>query len=334
MDQPRDTREMRYGFKAQSIFETAEALDAAYAEAVIDPFSVTRDIINVEIPANHGSRNPVEQNLAHSTSGSAAMFPINGPVNLDTIDHYLYSFFQKVVEEADTTFTKTFTWFATHPIFSDDEGHFLTWIVRRPETATSSRYAGCICTGMKISGERDAVLRFESQWRGFGVGTDGETPSGTWTIDDISNLVWFNDCVSATLSFDSGFDTPIDIVVKDFEIDMSHEYEKAGHSTTGFEAPALFGRAGTFKVHLMRDSSADEAIANLKAGTLVQFAMDFGLLAFDISGKITDPIETDDEGMLAETLNCEMYASAIAGSVGEPVTIVVENTNDRSWPDS
>jgi len=331
MDQPRDSRELRFGFKEQSAFDTPEALDAAFVETVIDPFSVDRDIIIVELPANHGSRNPVQQDSAHSTKGSSATFSVNGPVNKNTVDQFLYAFFQKVVEGADTEFTKTFTYFTTHPIFSDDEGHFLTWIVRRPQTLTSSRYGGCVCSGFKLSGARDETLKFESSWYGFGAGTDGETPSGTWTVDDMSGLVYFNDCLSATLSFDAGFDTPIDVVVKDFEIEGSHEYEKAGHSSSGYEAPVLSGRKGTFKVHLMRDDSADEAIANLKNGSLVEFAMDFGTLAFTITGKIT-AIETDDSGTLTESLTCDMYAAYSSETVSEPLTIVVENEIDRGWP--
>ena len=332
MDQPRDTRELRNGFKEQSDFDVPEALDANYVEAVIDPFTVDRDIIVTTLPANHGTRHPVEQDSAHSTKGSSATFSVNCPVNKYTIDQYLYAFFQKVVEGADTEFIKTFTYFTTHPIFSSDEGHFLTWIVRRPATDTSSRYGGCICSQFKLSGTRDETLKLESTWYGFGGGADTEvTPSGTWTVDDMGGLVYFNDCLSATLSFDAGFDTPIDIVVRDFEIEGSHEYEKAGHSASGYEAPVLHGRKGTFKISLMRDSSADEAIANLKNGTLIEFTMDFGTLAFTITGKIT-AIETDESGPLVESLTCEMYAAYSGGSVSEPLTIVVENTTDRGWP--
>jgi len=331
MDQPRDSREQRYGFKEQSDFDVPETLDANYVEAVVDPFNVDRDIIITVLPANHGSRNPVEQDSAHSTKGSSATFSVNCPVNKYTIDQYLYAFFQKVAEEADTEFTKTFTYFTTHPIFSADEGHFLTWIVRRPEAATSSRYGGCVCSQFKLSGTRDETLKFESTWHGFGVGADSESPSGTWTVDDMGGLIYFNDCVSATLSFDAGFDTPIDIVVENFEIEGSHEYGKAGHSSSGYEAPILSGRKGTFKVGLMRDSSADEAIGGLKNGALVEFTMDFGALAFTITGKIV-AIETDESGMLAESLTCEMYAAYSGEVVSEPLTIVVENTTDRGWP--
>jgi hypothetical protein len=331
MDEPRDSRELRFGFRPQSVFATPEALSADFVEAIVDPFSVDRDVIIVELPANHGSRNPVQQDSAHSTKGSSATFPINCPVNKNTLDQFLYAFFQKVVEAADTEHTKTFTFFTTHPVFSDDEGHFLTWIVRRPITATSSTYGGCICRRIKLSGERDGLLRFESDWQGFGGGADGETPSGTWTVDDPTGLIYFNDCVSATLSFDVGFDTPFDVIVKDFEIEASHEHEKAGHTSAGYEAPVLSGRKGTFKVHLLRDSTADEQLVNLKSGALIEFSMDFGSVAFTITGKIT-AIETDNSGTLAESLTCDMFASYVSETVGQPLTIVVENEIDRNWP--
>jgi len=331
MEQPRETREVRYGYAEQSDFDVPKTVSDPFIEVSVEPLDVKRDTIITEVPGDHGSRSPVEQNSDHSVVGSAASFTTTGPVNLETIDQFLYAFFQKVVELADTVFTKTFTLFSTHPIFLSDEGHFLTWIKRFPEDATSQLVGGCIATRLKLSGARDEMLKFEFDWRGYGPGAESQTPTGTWTPDDGDSFVYFNDALSATLSFDVGFDTPIDVVVRDFEIDISHEYEKTGHKAAGFEAHALHGREGTFKVNLLRDSTTDEAISALRAGTVVEFTMDFGLLAFNVTGKIED-IEYDDSGLLAESITCKMLSTSVAGTVGEMATVVVENTVDRSWP--
>lgn len=331
MEQPKETREVQYGFLEQSDFDTAIAAHIAFVEVSLEPFDIKQDVIVTEVPGDHATRNPVEQGSAHSVIGSAASFTTAGPVNLETVDQFLYAFFQKVIEQGDTVFTKTFTFFSTHPIFSDDEGHFLTWVKKFPIADVSQRVGGCIATRFKLSGARDEMLKFEADWRGYGTGWTDQNLSGTWTSDDGDSFVYFNDALSATLSFDVGFDTPIAVVVKDFEIDISHEYEKVGHMATGFESHALHGREGTFKVNLLHDSTVADAISALRTGTMVEFTMDFGLLAFTVTGKVED-IEYSEDGLMAESLVCSMKSTYADEVVGEMATVVVENTVDRSWP--
>ena len=82
---------------------------------------------------------------------------------------------------------------------------------------------------------------------------------------------------------------------------------------------------------MLRDATADEALISMKAGELVQFDVDFGLLTISVTGKI-ESFEYDSDGLLVNEISCKMYSSYTAGSVGESLTIVVENSIDRSWP--
>ena len=134
MPETYETRQVRYGYAEQTAFDTPEIDSAGIAEITCDAFDIDPDVMIHELPLNHGTRQPVEQLTVHSIIGSAAKFTVQGPVDLNDIDQFAYAHFQKVIEGADTEFTKTFTYFSTHPDFSADAGHFLTFADR----------AGCV----------------------------------------------------------------------------------------------------------------------------------------------------------------------------------------------
>lgn len=327
-----ETRQVRFGYKEQTAFATPEADDAAFEEVSVEPFNVDPDVLINELSVNHGSRYPVEQITAHSTKGSIGKFPVAGPVDLNDIDQFLYAHFQKVVELADTVFTKTFTHFSDHPSFHDDGGHFLTWIRRHPAASTSQKMGGCIAPRIKISGERNGFIKFESDWVSYGTPSDVSNPSGTWTPRDGSNLLYFNDILTATLTKGAGQSSPIAITMRSFDVESILEVEPVGfHTTFGFEDLALRSRNGSFSVNVLRDATADEALISLKAGELVQLDIDIGLMTISVIGKI-ESLEYDADGLLANTITCRMLAPYVAGTVTTPLTIVVENTIDRGWP--
>lgn len=328
-----ETREIRFGYAEQTAFNAAEADDAAMDEPTIDMFTIDPDVMIHELPANHGSHNPVEQTTAHSVLGASPTFPINGPLDLNDIDQFIYAHTQKVIELADTEFTKTFTYFTTAPDFSADEGHFLTWIKRLPTAAgTSQKVSGCICPRIKIFGERNGMLMFESDWVGHGDSNDISVPSGTWTPRDGTGLVFFNQAATATITQGAGLTSPIGILMKSFEIEGVWEPEPLGHDAVlGFTNFGMKNRSGTFKIDLLRDVYSDEAIKSLKAGEMIEVALDFGTVTITISGKI-EGFEYDSEGLFANSLTCKMLGTYSVGSWGEPLTIVVQNTVDRGWP--
>ncbi len=327
-----ESRQTRLGYAEQSTFDTPIAVDQAFKEVTCDPLNVDSDVMVHELPADHGTQNPVEQITAHSVQGSSAKFPVNGPVDLNDIDQIIYGMFQKVIELGDTDFTKTLTFFTDHPNFSDDDGHFLTWIKRLPAASTSQLMGGCVASRLKLSAERDGMLMFESDWNALGTDDSTANPSGTWTPNDGTGLVYFNDIMSATLTRGAALASPIGITLKSFEMEAAHEIEKLGHSAAnGFESFGIKGRNGSFKINLMRDETADEAIISMKTGEMIQFDVDFGSIAITVTGKI-ETMEYDDEGVLAESLSCKMLSTYSVGSVGEMFTVVIENGVDRSWP--
>ena len=333
-----ESRQVRFGYKEQTDFDVAEVDGAAINEITCDSFDIDPDVMIHELPHNHGTQQPVEQTTAHTVQGSSAKFTVSGPVNLNDIDQFAYAHFQKVVEGADTEFTKTFTYFGTHPDFSSDAGHFLTWIKRLPEASTSQKVKGCIAPRFKLSAERDGMLMFESDWVALGTTVDTSNPSGTWTPDDGTGFLYFNDIVSATLTHGGDLASPlmasaVALTMQSFEVEGACEAEKVGHSSVdGFEQHGIKTRSGSFKIKMLRDSTADEALVSLKEGELVEFDVDFGTLTISVTGKI-EALEYDTEGLLVNSITCRMLSSYSAGGgVGESLTLVVQNTIDRSWP--
>lgn len=327
-----DTRQVRFGYVEQTDFNVAETDSVVVNEVTCDPFDIDPDVMIHELSQNHGTRQPVAQSTVHSVQGSSAKFTVSGPVDVNDIDQFAYAHFQKVIEQSDTEFTKTFTFFSTHPDFSLDEGHFLTWIKRMPVASTSQKVHGCIASRFKLSAERNGMLMFESDWVSLGTTLDTSNPSGTWTPRTGAGFLYFNDIVSATLTHGANLTSPTALIMQSFEVESTFETEKIGHDATdGFEQHGMKTRSGTFKIGMLRDSTTDESLVSLKEGELVQFDVDFGTLTISVTGKI-ESLEYDSEGLLLNTITCRMLSSYAAGSVGECSTIVINNTVDRSWP--
>jgi len=332
-----ETRQGRIGYSVQTDFDVAIADAAAFNEITCDPLDIDPDVMIHELPSNHGTRQPVDQSTAHTVQGSSSKFSVAGPVDLNDIDQFAYAHFQKVVEGGAATYDKIFTYFTTHPLFSADGGHFLTWIKRLPEAATSQKVLGCIASRFKLSAERDAMLMFETDWVSLGSTNDVSNPSGTWTPRDGTGLVYFNDIVSATLTHGADLTSPIvasatALTLQSFEVEGVFEVEKVGHSAAnGFEDHGIKTRSGSFKIKMLRDSTVDEALVSLKEGELVQFDVDFGTLTISVTGKV-ESLEYDTEGLLISQISCRMLSSYSAGTVGECLTVVVKNSVDRSWP--
>lgn len=331
MSEAYEVRQTKFGYAVQTDFDVRKLDGDNFIEVTCEPFDINPDVQQYDLPAFHGSRDATEQEAFRTTSGSGAMFTMTGPVDLNDIDQFLYAHFQKVVEAVDTEYTKTFTYFTDHPAFSSDEGHFLTWIKRFPAANTSQAVGGCICNRIKFSGERDGYISFDTDWKGYGTTEDDANPSGTWTPRDGSDIVYFNDIETVTLTHGSGLTSPTAVILRSFEIEISYEVEKLGHDTTyGFEDWGFKNRDGSWSVNVLRDTIVDEAFASWKAGELIELEIDAGLITFTVSGKIEN-IEYDTEGLLTSTISCRMLAKNVGGSVSDPITIVVENSINRGW---
>jgi hypothetical protein len=336
-DNTYESRQTRFGYAEQSVFATAEADGVAVSEVTCDPFDIDPDVMIAETPHNHGTRQPVEQTTSHSTQGSASKLPVNGPIELTDIDQFAYAHFQKVIEAGAGTYEKTFTYFVDHPDFSADSGHFLTWMKRMPEDGTSQKVKGCIATRFKISGERNEMMMFETEWVGLGTTEDSATPSGTWTPTpgDGTNYLYFNSISSATLTHGASLSSPVALSLASFEVEGTFDHEQVGHdATNGFEQHGMKNRSGTFKIKMLRDATADQSLISMKEGELIQFDVAFGTtVTISVTGKI-ESLEYDTEGLLVNEITCRMLSSYTTGSVGECFTLVIANSVDRGWPDA
>ena len=332
-----ETRQLRFGYVEQDAFDTPEADDSAVNEVTVEPFDLDPDVMVHDMPKDHGSRSPVEQNTVHSTLGSTAKFSVKGPVDLNDIDHYLYSHFQKVVEAAGPTFGKTFTYFDTHPSFSLDEGHYLTWFKRLPSGSLSQKAGGCIAHKIKLSAERDKMLLFESDWLSHGSPIDDADPDGVWTPRDGSKLLYFNDLTAASIIYGdnpspSPDPSPVTATLSSFEIECNYDVTKLGHNAEqGYTDFGFSNRSGNFKLKLLRDVASDAAFAALKAGTICQISLAFGsTMTIAFSGKI-EKIDYDAEGLLIDNITGRLFSTHTADQWGELIEITVANSIDRSW---
>lgn len=330
LEEIRESMERRFGIREQSTYATPEIDAADFIEMTLDSCKVSRDQQVYEIAANHGSKNPTQQHLIVTPRGGSGEITLSGPVNLNDIDILAYAHFQKVVEGDSTPYTKTFTHYDTHPDFTADAGKFLTFCRRLPETDTSYKVGGCICSNFKLSAARDELLMYEATLRGLGPGVDNSEPSGTWTPSDDADFMYFNDIETATLDFSAGLASPINVLIRSFEIESNYEIEKVGHDATdGFQMLAFMNRGGSFKVDLLRDSTATEILEAITDNSMCRFTLDLGELTIDVTGKVEDAEQSGD-GLLAESIPCRML-SVTNGAVDPMFTFAVQNETDRSW---
>ena len=186
MDEFKEGRQVKYGFNDadSGTFKTAAADANTFTQVMAEHFDIDRDLQGHDIPGSHGSRQKVHANTLTTTKGAMGKFTVSGPASIFELDQYLYAFSQKVVEGAATPFTKVITPFSTHPDFSANAGHFLTWAIGYPVVTTSWKAASCVCTRLKCSIERGQFMQFEADW------VSPEAPavnsavyeSGTWEV--------------------------------------------------------------------------------------------------------------------------------------------------------
>ena len=164
---------------------------------------------------------------------------------------------------------------------------------------------------------RDGLLMYEADWISRGTTDDTSDPSGTWTPRTGAGLVYFNDIASATLTHGASLASPVALTMQSFEVEGVCEVDKIGHSATlGFENFGLKQRSGSFKIKMLRDTTADEALASLKTGEVVQFDVDFGELTISVTGKI-ESLAYDTDDLLVNEIACRILSTYTTGSVGE-----------------
>ena len=334
MSEIRQKREQRFGFSAQPTFGTAIADDAAFIEfAPNEPFNIDRGLTVHEVGAAYGTKYPTTAETVHTATGNMPTFTVSKPFSLYSDDHMCYSLFHKVVEGGTTPYGKTFTWFTTHPDFSANEGHFLTFVKRLPVASTSHKADSCICKRLKFSDERNGMLTLESEWVGGPSPVVNANPSGTWTMADpegSEGYLYFNDITSVTMDFNT---SPVDILLHSYEVEfLSGNIVPVGQSATGFSTFGIADLGGTFSMTVIRDDHTETALANQTTGSSVEAYIAYGgtpHLSLTWTGKIETIEDNDTDGLLSTTYSGKVLATS---SVAEAATIVINNALDRAWP--
>lgn len=334
-------REQQYGIAQQTVLGTAVADNAAVEEINTKHFNLPQDVRVISEDTAHGSRVKTYANWIANTALSMPKFSVGYKFNKNDGDHFLYSFFQDVIE-LTTPFKKTFTPHLTQPDFTtlaavSDVGHLLTVFKRDPVAAQSWKVKDCVSESLKLSCKQDGFLEFESGLVGRGSPATS-TPSGSWTPTPVTDtpdpFYAFEQIDRFTINFGAGAVSP---VLMGFDLDMKRAVEKVGTSGSTFASYALVSWDGSFDLHVLRDANVETARTNYAAGTEISIRIgwghatagtDDGDLDFVITGKISD-VELDDGDILGAHIKGEMLASTSSAAA---ITVVLANGVDRGWP--
>lgn len=350
MDTLYEGKEVTAGFSHQpSGWDTAALANASFTMVNVEDFDINRDVKVFDVPGSHGNKNVNNNNIILNAQGSMGQFPINGPLSVYEFDWIAACFFQNVIENNTTPNTKDFVPFAIHPDFpngtypnDNDTGYFLTWCKRFPVASTSWMMYNCICHRLKVSGEKNGMIMFESDWVGKGTPSVTFNPSGTWTANsDETNSYgykFFNDMTAATLIFSDYSTTEIPITLQSFEFEMQYENESTGQDGAGgFLTYGLHTRSGTMSLKMLKDSAAELALANQTSNAAIDFNVRWGAAGAPAArnlhltgrGKMSD-LTVDTDGLLNIDISVQMSAD-----VGEEMfQISLANSIDRGWPNS
>lgn len=341
MDTIYEGKEVTVGFAEQTAFGTAVGDASSFTMINSEDITIDRDVKRHEITGSHGVKNPTHNNIVLNAQGSMASFPVNGPLSVFEFDQYAYAFFQNVTEGGGSPYTKTFDFFGVNPDFPSptNAGHFLTWILKYPEASTSWKMNSAIVRRLKISGERNGMILFETDWVSKGTPNVTSNPTGTWTANsDKANyygIKFFNDMTAADITFSEMAASPFNMILQSFEIECQHEIEAVGQDGSGgFLSYGIFNRTGNISLTLMKDAAVEEALTNATSNEDILTQLRWGTagapanLNLDIlaRGKI-DNIAINKEGILGATITASMSAD-----VGDDILkIYLANNIDRLW---
>lgn len=354
METPYEGREMRVGYNEadSGVFGTPAADSDTFTMVPLEGFDMEAGLVGHEIPGAFGSKQPQHQGSHTTTDGAIPVFNTKGIMSLNEIDEYAYAHFQKVVE-GDTPFTKVFTPMATHPDFSANAGHWLTWAVGFPVAATSHVAEGCIANRFKLSINRNEFMMMDVGWMGHGVTDVTSTvyEDGTWELGldgpggsdagpDYGRVHWTQLDI-LTIDFDDVV-SPLADAVCFQSIEMEMEYQIVDmlkpDGAGSFQSWGLAQVGGTFTITILKDSQAEAALQNVRtnSGLRIQInkgaagATSAGEFESIMYGKISpDGIAYEKEGLIAATISGTMSAPNDSTDMWK---VSLSNSIDRSWP--
>ena len=331
-------KEKRYGIGkvAQGTWGTAVLDDADFLELACEATTINRDVKHRMSNQSHGTRFDIATEAVNDVKRCAPTISFKGIAKQDEIDHFLYAWFQNVVEGVSTPFDKTFTMAAGQPDFSADAGHFLTVIERHPQASKSISMKDCIASSLKLSAAPGEMMMYEVELVGRGTVDETSNPSGTWTIE--GNDYWYTEDMDRYRWYPVGW---VDMHLSPdagWEISLTQDVVLIGADGSGnCETFGLTNRKGEFTINALDDGSAASSLmSHHRLGTQLDFNIAWGNATpgtddvdFDItfSGKLTD-VTRDNADILGATATGIMLGDT---GILTPITIVMANAEDRTW---
>jgi len=331
-------RQLKFGYKEQTVYGTAEADAAAFTEVDCAPFVVNRDIKLFEVQGSHGRRQQHQNDLVVFGKACIPTFKVNGVVKKAELADILAAYFQSVTEGALTPFSKVHTLHASQPDFLADAGFFYTWIVYDPIAARSIKVADCIMKSLKLSIPADgaAPVTFEAEWAGLGLAPVTADPSGTWTPNTNTGLFYRTDLDIVTINFGAG---ALNFRLMEGEITLSRDLIGVGHNGTGgFDVVHLANATQTAKLKVVKDTDANDAYTNQVAGTPIDLRIGWGNATpgtddgdFNIAAHAVIEGPNGLEPTFDEPMGFQINCRLVAATSTEPITITQADAIDKAW---
>lgn len=330
-------RDKRYGMAEQGVWNTAMIDSVNVIELDCEHFTLPIDPTIRESPQVHASRLGRQGDVQVDTYLTMPEFSLTMDLKMQSVDHLIHSYFQKVVEGASTPFSKTFTLLATQPDFTviasgASEGHLMTIWERDPVSAHSMKVKNCIAKSLTISIAANGRTKVVAGMVGMGYPVTS-TPSGVWTRTPYQYLHAANRALF-TMNFGGG---AVNLTMKSCEIALTQEVVGVGQDGAGNYATfGIVSRAGTFKMQVLKDANYLAARTALAAGTEVANRVGFGNATpgtvdgdFDMAfnGKLTKA-PYDNEDLLGVTIEGRLLGRD--DGTGTPI-ITMANAVDRGW---
>lgn len=337
--------EILYGIVQQSVFGTAEidSIDLISAnqgaELQVAHFALKNELNVRSEPAANGVRFKTIADTLVDTNEAMPLLSLDMPVaRSEFLDLFLASFFQKVAEEELTPFAKTFTLPVSgetqQPDFSSDAGYFFTLFERHPTASRSRKLPDCISQSLTLSAEPSGKIKLVAAMVGRGAVDPTSDPTGIWTR---YSSVGFHYAALARQTVDFGAGVEPIALKGPWEIALTQTVSKEGQDSGNFENYGLTERGGTFKIPIQDDANVMTAYANAVAGTALTINLGYGNvtpgsddgdLDFTFTGKLTEEIEREKDGIMSAALVGELHGSDKSTS---PITIIHANAIDRTW---
>jgi hypothetical protein len=335
------TNQKLYILEEQSAWGTAIADGSMLTIIDCEAMTVDRDIKELRLPRNDGTRNPTAGEVYQHQGLSMPVAVIKGVARHELLDKLLYGVFQQVSEGATTPHAKTYTPPDSSPDFTADAGMFFTF----GEYSASANNAGtklhdCIVRNLKLTISPGDILRYEAELISRNTAATSFNPSGS--LVHVADAFWPYATASGIARFTMNDGTSFDLTLfGDIEIEMANEIVGVGLDSGVFESFVVTKRMAYLRATVLNDANAYRlyaARAAASGGTLCTARLGWGNATagttdadLDFTGpcKITECTDPNEDGVSTVQFTAEFVADISASNAH--ITAVLANATDRSW---